>query len=325
MSKAKKYASILSILILVVWANNSSLFPPKSPKDSRLKLIAHRGVHQTYAGDNRTSNTCRAGAIAPIQHRFIENTIPSMQAAFDYGADVVELDVHLTTDSILAVYHDWELECQTNGEGVTKKQSFEYLSKLDLGFGFTEDGRSFPLRGAGIGLMPTLNMVFEAKLPGLLLVNFKSNDETEGYRLAEEIENNQYPYRDQLFGVYGGEPPTEAAIRSIADVRGFGRASLKACVKTYALIGWTGIVPTNCKNRIIAIPINFAPYLWGWPHKFTSRMKAVNTEVILWGPYDGTRFSSGVDDRETLERVPAGFSGYVWTNKIEIIGPLVRK
>ena len=38
-----------------------------------------------------------------------------MRAAFDSGADVVELDVHLTPDGKFAVFHDWTLDCRTDG------------------------------------------------------------------------------------------------------------------------------------------------------------------------------------------------------------------
>jgi len=69
--------------------------------------------------------------------------------------------------------------------------------------------------------------------------------------------------------------------------------------------------------------MNVAPWLWGWPHRFVSRLRAAGTEVVLWGPYDGSGFSSGIDDADTLARVPVGFDGYLWTNKIELIGPLV--
>lgn len=54
-------------------------------------------------------------------------------------------------------------------------------------------------------------------------------------------------------------------------------------------------------------------------------MQNAGSDVILWGPYDGTGFSSGVDDANTWVRVPRGFDGYVWTNKIEVIGPLAAR
>jgi len=29
----------------------------------------------------------------------------------------------------------------------------------------------------------------------------------------------------------------------------------------------------------------------------------------------------GIDTRDDLAKVPAGFAGYLWTNRIELIGP----
>src|SRR5688572_21555994 len=70
-----------------------------------LTLLAHRGVQQTLHG-TIDIHTCTA-AIDPPEHAFLENTIASMRAAFAAGADIVELDIHATTDGQLAVFHDW--------------------------------------------------------------------------------------------------------------------------------------------------------------------------------------------------------------------------
>ena len=76
---------------------------------------------------------------------------------------------------------------------------------------------------------------------------------------------------------------------------------------------------------MVAIPSNYAPWLWGWPHKFTNRMNNVNSEVVLWGEYDGSGFSSGIDNIEAASDVPKSFNGYIWTNKIETIGPFIKQ
>ena len=86
-----------------------------------------------------------------------------------------------------------------------------------------------------------------------------------------------------------------------------------------------GVTPQACKNTVVMVPQNMAPIIWGWPHRFTQRMKAVSTDVILVGPYDGSGFSSGIDNEQSFNNVPDRFDGYVWTNKIEVIGPLLAK
>jgi len=93
----------------------------------------------------------------------IENTIDSMRAAFELGADAVELDVHPTTDVQFAVFHDWTLDCRTEGHGETRAHDMAYLKTLDVGYGYSADGgRTFPLRGKGIGLMPSFADVMQA-------------------------------------------------------------------------------------------------------------------------------------------------------------------
>ena len=82
-------------------------FPRSLPaKPSSLTIIAHPGVHQTFSADNINNNTCTATIIYPPTHNFLENTIPSIRAAFKYGADIVEIGIHPTTDNQLAIFHD---------------------------------------------------------------------------------------------------------------------------------------------------------------------------------------------------------------------------
>ena len=104
-------------------------------------------------------------------------------------------------------------------------------------------------------------------------------------------------------------------------LRGFDKRALVRCWGLYALVGWSGWVPPACRDRLLAIPLDMAPVLWGWPHRLTARLRRAGSELILWGPYDGSGFSSGVDDRATLDEVPPGFGGYVWPNTIEVSGP----
>jgi glycerophosphoryl diester phosphodiesterase len=230
--------------------------------------------------------------------------------------------VHLTPDGTFAVFHDWTLDCQTNGTGVTEDTPFEILKTLDLGYGITDDGgATYPLRGQGIGLMPSLKEVLDDR-PGPLLINFKSNRTDEGEVLAERLK--VWGQTDQVWGIYGGQNPTRAALSALPGKKGYDKPSLIDCVKRYALLGWSGYVPNACRNTLVAIPQDYAPFFWGWPHRLTKRLKAHGTDVILLGPYDGSGFSSGIESAEALADVPAGFDGYIWTNRIEVIGPMVK-
>ena len=126
-----------------------------SPRGGSPVLLAHRGLAQTFTREDLDAETCTATRIRPPEHPYLENTLPSMEAAFAAGADVVEFDVHPTTDGKFAVFHDWTLDCRTEGKGVTREHTLAELKALDIGYGYTADGgKTFPFRGKGVGLMP---------------------------------------------------------------------------------------------------------------------------------------------------------------------------
>jgi glycerophosphoryl diester phosphodiesterase len=316
--------AILAFIAAAILYNVSWFESPHG--EGRIKLIAHRGVHQTFSKEGVGNDTCTAEKINPPTHDFIENTLPSMEAAFAAGADVVEIDVHLTPDKQFAVLHDWTVDCRTEGRGVTEQLDTAYLKTLDLGYGYTADGgKTYPLRGKGVGMMPTLSEVL-ARFPNRqFLINFKSRRAEEGEALAELI--GQHPeWRNAIWASYGGVEPTEASVERIAGLKGLTRRSMIDCLIGYELTGWTGMIPDACRDTIVMAPSNLAWVAWGWPHKFTKRMEKAGSIVILIGPFgDGDIGASGIDSSEQLKAVPKNFAGYVWTNRIELIGPELRK
>jgi glycerophosphoryl diester phosphodiesterase len=134
-----------------------------SPPSGRPTVIAQRGLHQVYGREGVDDDTCTARRIPPPSHRFIDNTLPSIAAAFDLGADVVEVDAKLTKDHQFVLFHDNALECRTDGTGWVGERTLAELKTLDVRFGYTaDDGKSFPLRGRGVGLMPSLEEALTA-------------------------------------------------------------------------------------------------------------------------------------------------------------------
>ena len=174
-----------------------------------------------------------------------------MRAGFAAGADVVELDVHPTTDGEFAVFHDWTLDCRTDGRGVTREHSMAYLKKLDIGHGYTADGgKTFPFRGKGIGLMPTLAEVLAAFPQARLLINVKSRDPSEGEKLAAVLNKLPAERRAQIM-VYGGDEPVEIVRQRASDIRTISRGAIKRCLLSYIGYGWSGVVPKACHNAMV--------------------------------------------------------------------------
>ncbi|MPZ38721.1 MAG: glycerophosphodiester phosphodiesterase [Rhizobiales bacterium] len=323
MKRALRIAAAgIVLLAAFVYLNNTTWLVSERP--NRPTLLAHRGLAQTYDPAGLERDTCTATRIHPPEHPFLENTLPSMHAAFAAGADVVEFDVHPTTDGHFAVFHDWTVDCRTEGRGVTRGHTLAQLKALDVGYGYTADGgKTYPFRGRGVGMMPSLDEVLDTFPTRRFLIHIKSNDPDEGERLAERLRQLPAQRRARLM-VYGGDAPIAVMRRELPEIPAMSRATLKQCLLRYLVIGWTGAVPTACRNSLLLVPANYAAWLWSWPDGFINRMKRVSTEVFVIGRYDGADFSSSIDTANDLNMLPKPFRTGIWTNRIDRIAPLVR-
>ena len=90
-----------------------------------------------------------------------ENTLPAFTNAVTAGADGLELDVRLTSDRKLVVFHDHRLDRASNGTGRVDAATFSQVRALDVGSWF---GAEFKGQVA-----PTLDEVFESLPPGFLI------------------------------------------------------------------------------------------------------------------------------------------------------------
>lgn len=136
--KSKRTGRVRRVLIVVgacvlalaafMFTNNTSLFVSRPPGEP--VLLAHRGLALNFDRTDLQNDTCTAERMLPTDHDYLENTIPSMKAAFELGADVVEIDVHPTTDGQFAVFHDWTLDCRTDGHGDARDHAMTELKTL---------------------------------------------------------------------------------------------------------------------------------------------------------------------------------------------------
>src|SRR5690348_3734502 len=65
--------------------------------------------------------------------KYIENTLPSFQAACDLGFTQLELDVHLSKDGVPIVMHDKSIDRLTDGKGYIKDYTAEELRGFRIG------------------------------------------------------------------------------------------------------------------------------------------------------------------------------------------------
>lgn len=130
-------------------------------------IIAHRG----------------ASSLAP------ENTIPAFNKAIELGCDGIELDVQLTKDGQVVVFHDSFLIRTTDGTGFVNEATLEELKRLDAGEHFSKE-----FKGTKI---PTLAEVLDLLGPYrlILIIELKGKQETLEYKVADLIK--AYNFQDR--------------------------------------------------------------------------------------------------------------------------------
>jgi glycerophosphoryl diester phosphodiesterase len=318
----KRHFVIIAILLTgaVAYIGNASWLVP-SMKEHR-EILAHRGLHQTFDPVGVTNKTCTASRIHKPTHAYIENTLESIQAAVKLGANVIEFDVHPTTDGEFMVFHDWTLECRTNGEGAVRDRTSVYLKQLDIGYGYTADGgRTFPFRGKHVGAMPTLNEVL-TKFPKVkFLINIKSSSKEEARKLTNYLKKTGTANRTRLSVLGSGEAVAEFS-RLNGDIKILSKQQAKTCLKSYVLLGWSGYISQSCHNSFVPVPENYQWLIWGWPNRFESRLMKVGSRSVLMGPHKKGKANSGIDNIQMIKNIPSDYGGIVFTNRIDLIGKM---
>jgi glycerophosphoryl diester phosphodiesterase len=99
-----------------------------------------------------------ASAYAP------ENTLPAFQLAVEMGVSAIELDVQLTADQEVVVFHDQDLDRITNGSGPISLHTLNELKKLNVNLVSNNSYTDLEI--------PTLSEVF-ALVPEDVIINIE--------------------------------------------------------------------------------------------------------------------------------------------------------
>lgn len=130
---------LLAALLLVRLASKPA--PARAYYDGvkRPLVIAHQGGGDLWPGD----------------------TMYAFEHAVALGADVLEMDAHITQEGQIVLMHDERVDRTTDGTGLIEDLTLDQLLKLDAAYDFSPDnGQTFPFRGKGI-LVPTLDELFK--------------------------------------------------------------------------------------------------------------------------------------------------------------------
>lgn len=119
-----------------------------------------------------------------------EHTLLAYDQALEDGADVLELDVHETSDGELVVMHDDTVDRTTDCTGAIKEMTFEALRQCDAGYDFSPDGgETYPYRGTGL-VVPTMQEVFDRYPDAPFVIEIKQANPPIVDHFVEVIRDN---------------------------------------------------------------------------------------------------------------------------------------
>ena len=159
-----------------------------------LRLFAKPAPDATYYSNPRP-------AVLVIAHQggdgvWPGDTLYAYEKAVELGADVLEMDAHITKDGEIVLMHDEKVDRTTDGAGLIEDLTLAELKKLDAAYQWSnDDGQTFPFRGQEIQV-PTLRELFE-KFPDMrYLIEIKLTKNPIAQRFCDLI--REYHMEDKV-------------------------------------------------------------------------------------------------------------------------------
>jgi glycerophosphoryl diester phosphodiesterase len=229
------------------------------------------------------------------------------------------LDVHASADGQAMIFRDADLGCRTNGSGRIADRSLAYLRQLDIGHGYTaDDGRTYPLRGRGIGGMPVAEEVLRG-FPNIVLI-FTLAEPRDAEALVAAFARAGMPIGDRHG--FSGPPEALARLRQLTRAGWLlDRRASEACLAGYRSWGWLGRVPASCRGTTVIVPRRGEWTLWGWPYRFLGRMTGAGARLFVESDAAGV----GLYRAEQLGEVPHDYRGLLLIEDMDAVGRALER
>ena len=304
---------LLALICVGLTLLNASWLTPKP--GGPLIVLAHRGTVQPTEG--AAGDDCPARHVRELASNYIENTLYSMHGAIAYGARGFALDVQASADGKAVIFRDATLDCRTDGHGRVDALPLAELKRIDVGFGYSADGgETFPLRGRGIGGMPTAAEVLRAFPSAPIL--FELADARAAQALVAAFAEANVPIGEQHG--FAGPPQARARLRQLTQ-NGWllDPEASEGCLAGYRSTGWLGQVPESCRGVTLILPRSGGFSLWGWPYRFLDRMKSGGARFLI-GKDAQSEQLAGLDQAEQLGEVPHDYRGLLLIEDMYFVG-----
>jgi glycerophosphoryl diester phosphodiesterase len=271
----------------------------------RIITISARPDRPVLASERPLLFAHRGGALlAP------ENTLAAFRNGAGLGADALELDVRLTADAELVVFHDETLERTTDGSGVVRDHTLEELRRLDAGYRFTTDGgQTFPYRDKGVGIS-TLAEIYADFPDHIINVDIKDPDPLAAERLVEVITQSDATERtivasfhDRILRDFRRLAPDVATAAGANETRTFFLFNLAHLWRFHRPLGDVYQIPTTYGNFKLAAP------------RFIESANLLNQAVQFWT----------IDDPAEMRRLLEMGANGIMTDRPDLAAEVFRE
>lgn len=175
-------AVLASVVLVAYTLSYASLFWPDSRKPFYVAL-ANRGRPAVFSHQG-------GEGIRPT------NTAIAFKDSREMGADVLDGDLHMSSDGMLVLAHDETIDRTSNGKGAIRDMTYSQLKAYDFGYQFTTDnGATYPYRGQGLEIVK-LDDLFRSYPSSLFGIEIKQTTEQAATKLCEMIA--LYGYEDKV-------------------------------------------------------------------------------------------------------------------------------
>ena len=124
--KTQVFIALLLWSVSIAYCQNANKNPDNSPEPERIESLRYKLSHPSDS------------YIIAVAHRAAwtqtipENSMAAIQRAIDLGVDIVEIDIRMTSDQQLVLFHDKDLSPDSNGSGKVSEKTFKEVQKLYL-------------------------------------------------------------------------------------------------------------------------------------------------------------------------------------------------
>lgn len=200
MGKKTKVALAIAAASAAVWAGTKAVAKPQKREDKDVLNFTRPIVLARHGG----------GHLAP------EHSMLAFEKAAEYGIDGFKVDIRLTKDEEIVLFHDASVERLTGAAGYVKDLTLAELRELNIGENFICLEGNHPYKGKKVEIV-TLRELLEAFPDKLIYIDIKDAPDTyEGslmpsklWRLLEELQatgriivSSNYSEQTDRFNLY---------------------------------------------------------------------------------------------------------------------------